>query len=94
MAQDKNVMNGFGSNGGEEFLSYLQTGESMVINKDNDWKKWYDNISGHLITIRNADGSWSGHHCISSPVFCTASCLLILSINNDIDKLTAIGKTK
>ncbi len=94
VAQDQKVMNGFGSNGGEEFLSYLQTGESMVINKDNDWKKWYDNISGHLINIRNTDGSWSGHHCISSPVFCTASCLLILSINNDIEKLTAIGKTK
>jgi len=94
VAQDQKVMNGFGSNGGEEFLSYLQTGESMVINKDNDWKKWYENISGHLISIRNADGSWSGHHCISSPVFCTASCLLILSINNDIEKLTAVGKTK
>jgi hypothetical protein len=24
-------MDGFGSNGGEEFLSYLQTGESMLI---------------------------------------------------------------
>ncbi len=26
-AQSQDVMNGFGSNGGEEFLSYLQTGE-------------------------------------------------------------------
>jgi hypothetical protein len=94
MAQDKNVMSGFGNNGGEEFLSYLQTGESMIIGKDTDWKKWYENISGHLISIRNNDGSWSGHHCITSPVFCTATCVLILTVNNDIDKLTAIGKTK
>lgn len=94
LAQDQKVMSGFGNNGGEEFLSYLQTGESMVIGKDTDWKKWYENISGHLVSIRNADGSWSGHHCITSPVFCTATCVLILSINNDIDKLTAIGKTK
>jgi len=94
VAQDKKVMSGFGNNGGEEFLSYLQTGESMVIGKDTDWKKWYDNISGHLVTIKNQDGSWSGHHCITSPVFCTATCVLILSINNDIDKLTAVGKTK
>lgn len=94
VAQDEKVMNGFGNNGGEEFLSYLQTGESMVIGKDTDWKKWYENISGHLITIKNQDGSWSGHHCITSPVFCTATCVLILSINNDIDKLTAVGKTK
>jgi hypothetical protein len=93
-AQREDVMSGFGSNGGEEFLSYLQTGESMIISKDNDWKNWYDNMSGRLVKIQNNDGSWSGHHCITSPVFCTATCLLILSVNNDVDKLTAIGKTK
>jgi len=91
-SQDARVMDGFGSNGGEEFLSYLQTGESLVINKDNDWKKWYDNVSGRLLQIQNDDGSWSGHHCITSPVFCTATCLLILSVNNDIEKLTKIGR--
>jgi hypothetical protein len=91
-AQRDDVMDGFGSNGGEEFISYLQTGESMIINKDNTWKQWYDNVSGRLIHIQNNDGSWNGHHCITSPVFCTATCLLILSVNNDIDKLIQIGK--
>lgn len=91
-SQDERVMSGFGSNGGEEFLSYLQTGESMIINKDNDWKNWYDNVSGRLLHIQNDDGSWNGHHCITSPVFCTATCLLILSVNNDIEKLTNIGR--
>jgi hypothetical protein len=91
-AQQEKVMNGFGNNGGEEFLSFLQTGESMIINKDNDWKKWYDNVSGKLVTIQNADGSWNGHHCITSPVFCTATSLLILAINNDVIKLMAVGK--
>jgi hypothetical protein len=91
-AQREDVMDGFGSNGGEEFLSYLQTGEGMIINQDNTWKQWYDNISGRLIRVQNNDGSWNGHHCITSPVFCTATCLLILSINEDIDKLAAIGK--
>jgi hypothetical protein len=91
-AQRDDVMDGFGSNGGEEFLSYLQTGESMVINRDNDWKHWYDNISGRILKIQNNDGSWNGHHCITSPVFCTATCLLILSVNNDIDNLNNIGK--
>lgn len=90
-AQREDVMDGFGSNGGEEFLSYLQTGESMVIGKDNDWKTWYDNISGRMLKIQNNDGSWNGHHCITSPVFCTATSLLILSINNDIDKLIEVG---
>ncbi|HMT29681.1 MAG TPA: hypothetical protein PKD91_10410, partial [Bacteroidia bacterium] len=88
LAQDDNVISGFGNNGGEEFLSYLQTGEGMIMSKDNDWQSWYDKTSGRLLGIQNQDGSWSGHHCITSPVFCTATCLLILSVNNDIDKLT------
>ncbi len=91
-AQREDVMDGFGSNGGEEFLSYLQTGESMIIGKDSAWKNWYDNMSGRLLRIQNDDGSWSGHHCISSPVFCTATCLLILSVNNDVDKLIELGR--
>ena len=86
-ALQNDVMEGFGSNGGEEFLSYLQTGEGMIVSKDNDWKKWYDNISGRLLKIQNSDGSWNGHHCITSPVFCTATCLLVLSVNNDIEHL-------
>ena len=91
-AQRDDVMDGFGSNGGEEFLSYLQTGESMIIGKDNAWQQWYDNISGRMLKIQNNDGSWNGHHCITSPVFCTATSLLILSINNDIASLTEIGR--
>ncbi|MFZ6012812.1 MAG: hypothetical protein ACOYXT_20875 [Bacteroidota bacterium] len=90
-AQRDDVMDGFGNNGGEEFLSYLQTGESMIIGKDSTWKNWYDNISGRLVKIQNNDGSWNGHHCITSPVFCTATCLLILSVNNDVDKLIELG---
>jgi hypothetical protein len=93
-AQRDDVMEGFGNNGGEEFLSYLQTGESMIISKDNEWKTWYNNMSGRILKIQNDDGSWSGHHCITSPVFCTATCLLILAVNNDVDKLTAIGRDK
>lgn len=83
-AQDKDVETGFGNNGGEEFLSYLMTGESLIIG-GNDWKSWYEKMSGRLVQIQNADGSWNGHHCITSPVFCTATCLLILSIDKDID---------
>lgn len=90
-AQREDVMSGFGNNGGEEFLSYLQTGESMIINKDDIWRNWYDNMSGRLLKIQNQDGSWQGHHCITSPVFCTATCLLILAVNNDVERLGEIG---
>jgi hypothetical protein len=93
-AQRDDVLDGFGNNGGEEFLSYLQTGESMIINKDDSWEKWYDNISGRMLKIQNEDGSWNGHHCITSPVFCTATSLLILSVNNDIENLVRLGAEK
>lgn len=91
-AQRSDVMNGFGNNGGEEFISFLQTGESLFINNDDTWNNWYKNISGKMIAIQNKDGSWNGHHCITSPSFCTATCLLILSINNDKDILVNLGK--
>lgn len=93
-AQTSRVMNGFGNNGGEEFISFLQTGESMVVGGDDAWKKWYDNVSAKMIAIQNADGSWNGHHCITSPSFCTATCILILSINNDAEMLSTLGESK
>lgn len=93
-AQAENVISGFGNNGGEEFLSFLQTGESLVIAKDNSWKNWYGQTTKRLVDIQNQDGSWNGHHCITSPVFCTATSLLILSVNNDIEHLLAQGAVK
>ena len=93
-AQAADVISGFGNNGGEEFLSFLQTGESLVIAKDNSWKNWYGQTTSRLVEIQNQDGSWNGHHCITSPVFCTATSLLILSVNNDIEHLLAQGAVK
>ncbi|MBX2973591.1 MAG: hypothetical protein KF797_10840 [Flavobacteriales bacterium] len=93
-SQADNVISGFGNNGGEEFLSFLQTGESLVIAKDNSWKNWYGQTTKRLVDIQNNDGSWNGHHCITSPVFCTATSLLILSVNNDIEHLLAQGAVK
>lgn len=92
MAQQSNVMNGFGSNGGEEFFSFLQTGEGLIISRDKSWKNWYTNVSGKLVQLQESNGNWRGHHCITSPVFCTATCLLILSVNNDIGRLLALSK--
>lgn len=86
-AQTDAVMSGFGNNGGEEFLSFLQTGEGLIIARDLEWKSWYEKVSAKLLQIQNSDGSWNGHHCITSPVFCTATCILILSVNNDLHSL-------
>ena len=88
----EDVMNGYGNNGGEEFLSYLMTGETMLMQGGDAWQKWYDMMSGKLVNIQNRDGSWNGHHCITSPVFCTATCLLILSIHNDMQFSIQLNK--
>ena len=84
-ALKEDVMYGFGSNGGEEFLSYLMTGESILVQgAGNEWDQWYSSMSKKIVQIQNNNGSWNGHHCITSPVFCTAACLLILSVQNDM----------
>jgi hypothetical protein len=83
----EDVMQGFGNNGGEEFISYLLTGEAIVLEGGDAWKQWYEGMSKKIISIQLKDGSWEGHHCITSPVFCTAAALLILSIHNDIDPM-------
>ncbi|HYE95458.1 MAG TPA: hypothetical protein VD962_04570 [Rubricoccaceae bacterium] len=81
---DDAVWTGFGNNGGEEFLSYLQTSESLVIGGDEDaWARWHARLSNQFGSIQNGDGSWSGHHCITSPVFCTAAVILALAADRD-----------
>ncbi len=75
---DKAFVSGFGSNGGEEFLSYMNIGESLVVEGGEAWQKWDREISANLARIQNEDGSWTGHHCITGRSFCTAAALLVL----------------
>lgn len=72
-------VNGFGSNGGEEFLSYMNISESLVQKGGKDWEKWDREISANLNRVQNADGSWSGHHCITGRTFVTSTALLVLT---------------
>ncbi len=89
---DEQLLKGFGNNGGEEFLSYLMTSESLVILGGEKWTKWNSSMHGRLARIQNNDGSWSGHHCITSPVFCTAAVVQTLNVEKDKDLLRKIAK--
>ncbi|MBI3723357.1 terpene cyclase/mutase family protein [bacterium] len=80
---DEALLSGFGNNGGEEFLSYMLTSESLVVSGGERWTKWNDKMHERLAKIQNPDGSWSGHHCITSPVFCTAAVSLSLTADRD-----------
>ena len=79
--EDPRFIKGFGSNGGEEFLSYMNIGESLVVTGDDKWKKWDESITLNLNRIQNKDGSWTGHHCITGRTFCTAAALLVLTVD-------------
>ena len=83
--EDDSVWRGFGNNGGEEFLSYMMTSESMVQQGGEAWDNWYTKMTANLSNIQNGNGSWSGHHCITSPVFCTAAVVLAVTADHDVD---------
>ena len=89
---DENLLRGFGNNGGEEFLSYLMTSESMVITGGDSWKQWNQKIIERLGKIQNPNGSWNGHHCISSPVFCTAAVIQCCTTDRDAGILIQIAQ--
>jgi hypothetical protein len=69
---------GFGSNGGEEFLSYLHISESLLSKGGKEWEDWDRRMTENLGRVQNADGSWAGNHCITGRTFCTATALLVL----------------
>ncbi len=89
---DEQLLSGFGNNGGEEYLSYLMTSESLVIAGPNDFHKWHDKMLTRLEKVQNADGSWNGHHCITSPVFCTAAVVQCLTTERDAEFLSEMAR--
>jgi hypothetical protein len=75
---DRQFLAGFGSNGGEEFLSYMNIAESLVVKGGHEWRRWDSEMTANLNRVQNDDGSWSGHHCITGRTFCTSTALLVL----------------
>jgi hypothetical protein len=82
--EDPNYLAGFGNNGGEEFISFMMSSETLVISGGETWERWNDRMHELFEKIQNADGSWHGHHCITSPVICTAAAILCLTADRDV----------
>ena len=78
---DNTFMRGFGSNGGEEFLSFLNIGEALLLKGGDAWKKWDKTMTETLTRVQDKDGTWSGHHCITGKTFCTSAALLVLLVD-------------
>jgi hypothetical protein len=78
MSSDPAFVRGFGSDGGEEYLSFALVGEALRAGNAGQWAVWDRSITERLARMQNRDGSWSGQHCISGKTFCTAAALLSL----------------
>jgi hypothetical protein len=76
--ESKEFVDGFGSDGGEEFLTYMSISETLLAKGGEEWKKWDRQVSARLARARDQDGGWSGHHCITGKTFCTSAALLVL----------------
>jgi hypothetical protein len=77
-ARDQRFLAGFGNNGGEEFLSFLNISETLVLKGGKEWEEWDARMTKGLEAAQDRDGSWQGHHCITGRTFCTAAALLVL----------------
>ncbi len=73
------MINGFGSMGGEEYFSYLNISDSLRRVGGPSWQKWNADIKTKLMQLQNADGTWAGHHCITGRVAVTSAALLTLT---------------
>jgi hypothetical protein len=89
---DERLLSGFGNNGGEEFLSFQMKSEALAIDGGEEWSKWTTKMQERLQKVQNPDGSWSGHHCITSPVFCTATAISSLTADRDVAWLQKASK--
>jgi hypothetical protein len=72
----------FSQAGGEEYLAFHLITETMLQTGGNDWAAWFPTVRDKIVGVQNSDGSWTGHHCITSRTFCTAAAILVLTAPN------------
>ena len=83
--RDSSYTAGFGNNGGEEFLSYMNLTESVHERGGQDWEDWRAKMTKTVCGAQNEDGSWAGQHCITGRTFCTGAALLTLLVEEEKD---------
>jgi hypothetical protein len=73
------IISGYGSIGGEEMLSYMMISDTLAEKGGKEFADWQTKIGQTLANAQNADGSWVGHHCITSQAFATAGGVMVLT---------------
>ena len=77
-----------GRAGGEEFLAALYAVQALHLGKARNFRHFYPKITKALIRCQNRDGSWTGHHCITAKVFCTACSVMAMLTPNKLLPMT------
>ncbi len=77
-AFDPRFLAGFGSNGGEEYLSFSMIGDALRAADDPQFARWNEVITDAVERVQNADGSWTGLHCVMGRTFNTSAALMTL----------------
>jgi hypothetical protein len=67
-----------GRQGGEEFLGAVFATQALFLDGGEPFDQWYQKIGKALLACQNKDGSWTGHHCITGRVFCTAASIMVM----------------
>lgn len=62
---DNKFIAGFGNNGGEEFLSYMNISEMLVVQGGNEWEKWDKSVAANLCKCKTV--MEAGRAIIASP---------------------------
>lgn len=70
----------YSSAGGEEYLALYLATDALIHEEDERWTSWFPPVRDRIVSVQNADGSWTGHHCITGRVFCTAVAVLTLEL--------------
>ena len=83
---DDALLRGFGSMGGEEFVSYLNLSDGLARAGGEPWRLWNEKIKARLRELQNKDGTWAGQHCITGRVACTAAAAMTLLAERTLPK--------
>ena len=75
---DQQFIRGFGSDGGEEYLSFIFIGETLRARNHVTLREWDRSVTDRLMKAQNRTGDWSGKHCITGKTFCTAAAVMVL----------------
>lgn len=73
-----------GRAGGEHYLGALFAVQALHLGKDKPFGIFYQGIAGDIMRCQNRDGSWTGYHCITARVFCTACAVTAMLTPNKL----------